>query len=126
MSPRLSPEIVPEITREISRDCVANHDEPPPRAGQRDVEPAVVGQEADSATAVGADRREDDELLLSPLETVHRAHLHRLLRQSGVRRRKSTALAPPSARAPAAAAAAALASADTAVGVASARAGAYY
>ena len=47
----------------------------------RDIQPAVIGQEPNVATGIGAHKRHDDGLLFPPLEAIHRANLHmRVLR----------------------------------------------
>jgi hypothetical protein len=47
----------------------------------RNIQPAVIGQEPDVATGIGAHKRHDDGLLFPPLEAIHRANLHvRVLR----------------------------------------------
>mmetsp|Transcript_20151 Transcript_20151/g.59677 ORF Transcript_20151/g.59677 Transcript_20151/m.59677 type:complete len:538 (-) Transcript_20151:1838-3451(-) len=66
---------------------VAQHDQAVPRAREGDVEAARVGEEADALRLVRADAREDDEVLLAPLEGVYRGDLHlrvQLLRQGAV------------------------------------------
>jgi len=68
---------------------VAQHDQAVPRAREGDVEAARVGEEADALRLVRADAREDDEVLLAPLEGVYRGDLHlrvQLLRQGAYAR----------------------------------------
>lgn len=48
---------------------------PPPRARQRHVGAAGIGQEADATARIGADRREEDDLLFPPLEAVDSCRL---------------------------------------------------
>ena len=71
----ISPETVTAVIMSESL-TVSDDDTTPPGPGHTDVDPPGLLEEADLGPGVGPHQAQDHHLLLPPLVTIHRHHLH--------------------------------------------------